>query len=203
MENKALVWLVVLVILFGLVNVGFTMNASDRIQAGVSQGELKTAIDGIVFPEYPGIEGINLSGIETRLDSLELEILEISDEDVSEETEAERLVWIEVNTRDFKRDVVKALNFYYNVSDEGLEVESYRHITDIVIKDTDFEMTGDEEANVTVDIKVYYYVDGDKDENERARFEEFVMFIEELDEDENFVDAEVVGCDELEVAKVY
>ncbi len=184
MENKALAWLIVLIILFGLVNIGFTMTASSRIKAGVSKSELKTAIDGIVFPAYPKAEAVNFSGIETRLDTLELEVLELGDEDVTEEMEAERLVLEEIDTRDFKRAVFDGL---VNFSES---IESYRHITDIVVKDIDVDYA-DEEAEVTVDIKVYYYVDGDDDENERARFEEFVVLVTDLDEDEDFADAEV------------
>ncbi len=181
MNDKSLfAWLVVLILIFGVANIGFTMTASSKIKAGVSQSELESAIDGIVFPESE----VDLSGIETRLDSLELGVAEFSNEDVSEEAEAERLVLEELDTRDFKKAVFDAL------VDFNESIESYRHITDIVVKDLDVDYE-DEEAEVTVDVKVYYYIDGDDEENERARFEEFTVLVTDLDEDEDFADSSI------------
>ncbi len=198
MKNILLVWLVVAVILLSLVNVGYVVSVNKNISAGVSESELNAAIDGITFPDYQ----INLSGIESRLDSLELEVAEFSDEDVSEEAEAERLVRLELDSREFKKEVIEALNVYYNGS---FEVESYRHLTEIVVKDIDVDYE-DEEAEVTVEIKVYYYVDGDEDENERARLEEFVVLVTDLDEDDDYQDAEVDDSyldSSIQVNKVY
>ena len=199
-ENTLLVWLVAAVLILALVNVGYSVAVNSNLKVGVSQSELKSAIDGIEFPEYQ-VPEVNLSGIEERLDSLELEVAEFSNEDVSEEAEAERLVLAELDSRDFKKAIVVALNVYYNGS---FEVESHRHITDIVVKDLDVDYA-DEEANVTVEVKVYYYVDGDEDEDEKARFEEFTVLVTDLDEDDDYIDAEVDDSylDTLEVNKVY
>ena len=204
MTNTLLVWLVAAVILLSVINVGYVVSVNNKIDVGVSESELNAAIDGIVFPEY----SVNLSGVESRLDSLELEVAEFSDEDVSEEDEAERLVLAELDTKSFKKDVLTALNNWYdnyeeyNCSTDDCAVESYRHITDIVVKDLDVEY-GNEEAEVTVDLKIYYYLNGDEDETERARLVEFDFEVEDLDEDEDFVDDEVDSYPDLEVAKVY
>jgi len=194
MDTKLLTWILVLVCIFGLANSLFILGVSSKVKAGVSEDELKTAIGGIPIT--------NLTGIEERLDSIELEVAELVDVDVSEEDEAERLVLAELDTRDFKEDVMDALNLFYNVTNSSDRVDRYRHITDIVVKDLDV-VYEDEEANVTVDLKVYYYVDGDEDETEKARLDEIVFTVTDLDKDEDFEDAEVEDWKNLVVAKVY
>ncbi len=209
-KNTLFVWLVGLVLVLSLINTGAVFSFGNKISAGVSEDELQSAIDGIEFPEYPVV---NLSGVEERLDSLELEVAEFSDKDLSEEDEAERLVLDELDSRNFKEDIVEALNLYYNSSHqyvgcyetEDCPVKRYRHITDIVVKDLDVDYESDDEnATVTVDLKIYYYIDGDDDETERARINEVVFTVTELDESDDFEDAEVKDWETpLEVSRVY
>ncbi len=78
-------------------------------------------------------------------------------------------------------------------------IESYKDITEIVVKDLDVTA-----ETVLVDLKVYYYVDGDDDEDFRARFEEIEFTVTELVVDDNFEDAEVdYNFEDLVIKKVY
>ncbi len=116
-------------------------------------------------------------------------------EDTLIEKEAEKLVLEEINSRDFKKAVFDAL------VDHDESIESYKDITEIVIKDIDVVVL-DEEATVEVDLKVYYYVDGDEDEDFRARLEEFDFTVDNLIVEDEFEDAEVEYLD-LVINKVY
>ncbi len=208
-NNTIQIWLAAAVIVVVMIFGFFAVAPNDGLTQSDLTSELQSVIDGIVFPE------VNLSGIEGRLDSLEVEVQEISEEDLSEEAEAERLVLDELDTRDFKEDIVYALNLYYNNTKDytgcllvnatiDCPVEKYKHITDIVVKDLDVDYEADdEEANVEVDLKVYYYIDGDEDEDEKALFKGIVFTVTDLDEDEDFEDAEVEDWESFEVAKVY
>lgn len=62
-----------------------------------------------------------------------------------------------------------------------------------------------DDNEVTLDLKVYYFLDGDEDETEKARLEEFVVVIDDLDFDDDFEDAEVDEdyLDSLVVKKIY
>lgn len=207
-KNTLLVWLVVLACVLSVVNVGYGITVNSKLKAerdaGITQAQLDAAIAKIKFPAFPEPKeylGVDVSGIESRLDSLESEVVNLGDEDASEEAEAERLVLLDLDSRDFKKALTEALNVYYNGS---FEVESYRHITEVVVKDLDVDYA-DEEAEVTVEIKVYYYVDGDEDEDEKARLDEFVVLVTDLDEGDEYLDAEVDDSylDALVVNKVY
>lgn len=156
-----------------------------------------------------GLPETDLDGIYKELDVIKAELAEIQDEGVSEEAKAKELVLAEFDTRDFKKAVWTALNGYYNKTSNwslnSTPIESWRDITDLVVKDLDIEYDeDDEEANVTVDMKVYYFIDGDEDEEEKARIE-FEVKVTDLDEDENFIDAEVDEdyLENIEVRKVY
>ncbi len=200
-KSTLLVWLVSFALLLSLVNVGYGIGVNNKLKAGIDAGisvdELNEALAEIEYPVT------NLSGVEERLDSLELEVAEFSDEDLSEEDEAERLVLDELDSRDFKRDIVYAINLFYNETLNSTDrVDRYRHITDIVVKDLDVDYAS-EEANVTVDLKIYYYIDGYEDEDEKALIKDLVFTVTELEEDEDFEDAEVSYPEVLVINKVY
>lgn len=110
-------------------------------------------------------------------------------EDLAIENESLRLAMESFNSKDFK----KALS---NV----LDVDSYKDILELKIMDV--EVDGNE---VTFDIKVYYFIDGDNEETQRARLDEFTIEIDDLDFDDEFEDAEVNDAylDDLQVKQIY
>jgi len=106
------------------------------------------------------------------------------------EAEALRLATESVDSRDFKKAVFDLLE----------DVESYKDISEIKFVDVDVD--GNE---VSFDIKVYYFIDGDEDETFKARLNEFTVNVNDLDFDDDFEDAEVDEdyLDNLTVKKVY
>ena len=200
MENSTSAWIIGVLVVISMLVTGFSFGA---VSTGATKAEVKTIVDKAIAEQPdPVLPLINLSGIEGRLDSLELEVAEFGDEDLSEEAEAERLVLAELDTRDFKEDIMDAINAFYVAENTSAEVERYRHITDILVKDLDVDYE-DDGANVTVDLKVYYYIDGDNDEEERAKIEAVTFTVTDLDEDDEFEDAEVDDWNLLVVNKVY
>lgn len=115
-------------------------------------------------------------------------------EDQAIEDEALRLATESVNSKDFKKAALVALE-EFDVSG----IESYR---DITVKLLDVDVDEDE---VTFDVKLLYFLDGDEEETESARLVEFVVNVDDLDFDEDFVDAEVDESyfDGLEILRVY
>jgi len=110
--------------------------------------------------------------------------------------EAQALIFAQesVDSRDFKKAVFDALEAY------GEDIEDYKDITEFSIVDIDVD--GNE---VSFDVKVYYFIDGDEDEAYKARLNEFTVEVDELDFDDNFVDATINEdyLDSLSVKKVY
>jgi len=115
-------------------------------------------------------------------------------EDEAVEAKALELATESIGSRDFKKAVFETLE------DFGVDIDSYKDITEIRVLESDVD--GDE---VEFDIKVYYFIDGDEDETERARFDEFEVTIDDLEFDDDFEDAEVDDSymDLLVVNKVY
>jgi len=100
------------------------------------------------------------------------------------------------NSKEFKKLVFNALV----VSNET--IESYKHITQIKFGDTDVSCS-DTCIIDFEDVKVYYYVDGDDEETEKALLEDFKVEVNDVDFDDEFVDAEVKEDLTLEISKVY
>lgn len=96
------------------------------------------------------------------------------------ESKALELADESVNSRDFKKAV------FYALEDVGSGIESYRDITQIKILDSDVDRN-----EVTYKVKVYFFIDGDEEETGKARLDEFTVEVNDLDFDEDFVDAEV------------
>lgn len=110
------------------------------------------------------------------------------------EAKALEMALAEIDSRDFKKAVFNALE------DCGVEIDSYKDITKLKVMDSDVD--GNE---VEIDVKVYYFLDGDEDETEKARLEEFTIEIDDLDFDDDFSEAEINEdyLDNLVVLKVY
>jgi len=154
-------------------------------------------IPEIEYPEYTGDYVLSKSDYESTLI----------------EKEAEKLALEALESRDFKKAVFSALNLYYNDTENGsyegcllvnatidCPVKSYKDITDVKIRDSD--VNGNE---VDFDLKIYYFVDGDDDENFRAKLEEFTITVKNLEVEDDFEDAEVDDSylGEIIVEKVY
>lgn len=112
----------------------------------------------------------------------------------STENKALELALESINSRDFRKSVFELL------VDNNVTVENYKDITAVKILDKDVD--NDE---VEFDIKVYYFVDGDEDETQKARIEEFTVTVDDLEFDDNFEDAEVDESymDDLVLQTVY
>lgn len=110
------------------------------------------------------------------------------------EAKALEMALAEVDSRDFKKAVYDAL------IDCGVDIDSYKDITKFKVMDSDVN-----DNEVELDVKVYYFLDGDEDETEKARLEEFTIEISDLEFDEKFEDASVEESylDNLEIKKVY
>ena len=121
---------------------------------------------------------------------------EIFKEDESKEI-AENLALEELKTRNFKKDLI---NF---IDDEISKIKDvdYRDIAEINVRDVDVDLDGNN-AEVLVEFKVYVNNYGDEDEQEKVRLS-VLFFIEDLDEDDDYEDAEVDGYDDLELIRFY
>jgi len=138
----------------------------------------------------------------SRLDSAVNEILKSDDE----EKIAEDLAISYIDCKEFKKALMSYLN---TLSEDGtdLNIEDYKDISSIVIKDTDVRLRrhGDN-ANVEFELKITYFNDGDDDTEDAETVRVIVtLSIEELDEDEDYADAEVIEPeeDDFEFVKFY
>lgn len=124
-------------------------------------------------------------------------ILDLVSEEERAEDMALELAEDEFGDRDFKRVIRDLINFQLEESGINSEVESYRDIEKVVIVEDNIHVSGDD-AEVELEVKVYFYLDDEDSEDDelyRARFD--VEFeVEDLDEDEDFLDAELVDYDE-------
>jgi len=154
----------------------------------VDSDEIARLVSGAII-----IPTDNVSDTSDKLDAIYNEVLR------GEKTEgvAERLALDELETRDFKKDLVSFLMS----EEETLQDMDYKDIEDISIRDVDVEVEGDS-AEVSVEFKVYVSNFGDEDEQEMARVS-VTFYIEDLDEEENFEDAEVVETSKFDLIKFY
>lgn len=107
-------------------------------------------------------------------------------EDLKEEL-ALNLALSEIETRDFKKAIFELLK------DEA-SIDEYKHITKILVKDSEVELNKDD-ATIELELKVYFYVDSDEEETEKAVFTA-VFDITDLEDEQE------VGYD-LEFLKIY
>ena len=133
---------------------------------------------------------------------------EILKED-DEEALAEQIATEYLSTKDFKKVLVEFLNADPNNEDgvkQLFNIESYRDVKDIVVKDIDVKLLKhSDDAEVTFELKVSYFNDGDDDEEDIVKAKvKVVLTVEELDEDEDYEDAEVVeGSEVFDLIKIY
>jgi len=113
----------------------------------------------------------------------------LKDED--EEALAEQLATEYLSTKDFKKVLVEFLKV------EGETPEDYKAIKEVVIKDVDVKLLKhSNDAKVTFELKVSYFNDGDDDEEDLEKVKFTVeLIVEDLDEDEDYEDAEVADVE--------
>lgn len=129
----------------------------------------------------------NDTALQNKVDKIGNEVLS---EDLKE-AKAEELVSDELASRDFKRELVDVLNDALSDSNSTSEIEDYKDIVSIVVKDKDVVVSGDS-ASVELELKVGYFLDGDTDSEDKEYARVTVEFsVSELDEDEAYEDAEV------------
>ena len=207
MEDKTLLYWLAGLLVVSLLMTGFVlMNIGDEQEVAVTvnndalnakldavatgQATLDSRIAGLETPFVVPVEGEDpvVSGDYIR-NQREYE------EDLSD-AEALRLAEESVNLddRDFSRALFEALE------DFGIDVEDRHDITEIKYE-TDVD--GDE---VEFDkFRVWYFLDGDEDEVEKAKLDDFTVTVDDLEFDDDFEDAEVNEdyMDDLLVLKFY
>lgn len=164
--------------------VSVTTPAVDVDEEAIAQ----LVIGSIVLPSD------NASSTNDKLDEIYDEMFK---EDEAEDI-AEKLALDELETKDFKKDLIKFLMD----KEPELQGMDYKDIEDVVVRDIDVEVVR-EDAKVEVEFKVYVSNFGDEDEEEKARVSA-VFYIEDLDEDDDYEDAEVGFYDyEFDLVKFY
>ena len=152
---------------------------------GNQVGAVVTAVQGITIPAPVSTTTtiINGTAVTTSNDySGEYVLTKAEFEDEAIEDEALRLAIESVGSRDFKKAVFEAL------VDFGVDIESYKDITEITnVEDAEIKNNN----KVEFDLKVYYFIEGDDDEEYKTRLDEFKVKVNDLDFDEDFDDAEV------------
>jgi len=98
------------------------------------------------------------------------------------ETKALELATESVNSKDFKKAVFAKLNNTDNETEFEYDIESYKDITSVVIKDSEYSKSN---KNVKFEVVVYFFSDGDEENTMKAYLTDFTVgFEEELDFDE-------------------
>ncbi len=209
MENKNLLYSVlviqtILLILGGLAYFAEAPVAETPVvpAAQISNQDKADIVNGVLdnLPESEVlVEEGEVVSINERLDAAANEILR----DQDEEDLAEKLAieYISLDNEDFVKELVDALN------EAGADIDDEDDVSKIAIrKDVNVDVDGDEATVEFEQIKVWYYNDGDSDEEDLVRAKvSLVLNVEDLDEDDNYEDAEVVDVDEedFEVSESY
>jgi len=189
-----------------LVSNVFMFGSLNKNRDAIENQEVKVNVDSTET-------NLKLTSLENAVNDLKTELTseEVSNEEVSNgeyvlnqreyedelsEKKALELVMEELNSKDFKKEVFDTLENY------GVDIDSYRDITEIKLMDSDVNVRRDT-GKVDLELKVYYFLDGDEEETEKARLDELTMIVNDLDFDEEFEDAEVDNSYLLVVSKVY
>lgn len=110
------------------------------------------------------------------------------------ENKALELANISVNSRDFKKAVYNLLaNLTVNTNNTvyDLDLESYKDITEVRVKDYQVKDYQVDEYEVEYTVIVYYFTYGDDSNKMKAYLDEFTVIVDNMDFDEDFQDAEV------------
>ncbi|KKL71432.1 hypothetical protein LCGC14_2095010, partial [marine sediment metagenome] len=126
-----------------------------------------------VFPDFPTAAAIAALIVIPDIPLTDNDKIDEIYDDIFEDDNiaayARDLVLDEVDSRDFNKALVKILNAKLN---PNFDIDSYRDITRLSIKsidlDDDVEVFIDNEADVSFEVRVYYFVDEDEDETGKA-----------------------------------
>jgi hypothetical protein len=178
MKNKLIVALIGLVLIMSLLNVCYVVSTykNQKNEVPVTIVQKEVVINNVTYDAPKFIP---------NKEEFENEAIE---------NEALRLSNLEITSRDFKKAVFDALVCF------GVDIESYKDIKELKVIESEVN-----ENEVTYNVKVYYFIDGDIEQTETARLNEFTIEVEDLDYEDNFVDAEVNSdyLDTISVYKVY
>lgn len=219
-QSNGLMWTLVVICCLGLLSSGLgyfalagmsdikvpTPQITDQDKLDIANGAAQLVIANLPEPVVPVTPVVpEVDSVDTSSDSYILNKEEFEDE--ATEAKAVELATAELDSRDFKKAVYEALLIAYGCEEvdeeevcSGVDIDSYKDITEIKVMDSDVD--GNE---VTFDVKVYYFLDGDEDETQKARLVKFTIVIDNLDFDDDFEDAEVDEdyLDTISVKKVY
>lgn len=174
-----------LYVLIGLACISLILGGvavGNQIDSKDVQNAVSLELDTLEIPTtYDGVDKEKLDYIYNEL-SL----------DDRKEALSEELVLSEIATKDFKEAVFDLLS--------SEDIEDYKDIYKLRVKDVSVDLD-DQEAEVEVELKVYYYLDGDTEETGKALLTAYFE-VEDLDEDESFIDAEVEDYT-LDLEKIY
>ncbi len=184
--NDGLGLILVLLILCGGIFVGYAL---DDPETKIVEVDKIVYQDKVKLVEVPGECNVSEEVI-----SGDYSLTKSEYEDQADELKALELASDEINSRDLKKAIYDALVV------EGVDIENYKDITKIKVVDEDAD--GNE---ISYDLKVYYMLDGDEEETESARLNEFTIEVNDLDFDDNYEDAEVNEdyLDTISVKKIY
>jgi len=168
------------------INVPSANAIAASVLAGVTIPTAEEISNAIVIPDYPEIPESKDTTVS------------ISDE---KKALAEELATDELDTKDFKRELVDQMNTHPDIN-----IEDYKDIETIVVKDVDVNGLGDTRF-VKFELKVSYFNDGDDDEDDLEKSKvEVTLRVTDLDRDDDYEDAEVSDVDDFFVynfVKVY
>jgi hypothetical protein len=195
-----LAFALVSVILSGAVLFGGEKEIS--VPTPVITSQDKAEIASLVVSNLPQPSPVDTSVSTPVNTETQIVISELSEEDkaylkdasdLDEKNLAEALATEEISTKSFLRDLTDFLNT------EGTNIESWKDIESTEVKDVDVRIRRDT-ATVTFDIRVYYFEDGDIDDDviESARVKS-IFTVDDVGDDS---DSEVSGW-EFEFIKFY
>jgi hypothetical protein len=185
-------WIIAVLILAALLVNIFAMNhfAGKQVNASLSANDreliVKEVAEAIPQPSQVNSSVTITDGPKTTA------IYDKLFEDDKKEAEALQLATDEIETKSFKVEIESLVNSELNLSGLSSSIE-YKDITAIKIIDSDVNLE-DEDAEATLEIKVYYNFDGDEEETGKARLN-VILSVTGLSVDDKFVDAEIVDYD--------
>lgn len=178
-ENANLfVGLIIILLLVNVIGFGFVLGEKKVVQP-----------EPVIVKYNDSILISQIDDVQNSLNGLNDEIFKID----RAEDYAEALVIDEMDTRDFYKDL-------FNILESKTDIEEYKDIYDLKIKDVKVNVYQDD-ATVYVEFKVYYYLDGDEEEVEKALFKAKFL-VEDLEADDNFEDAEIEDYS-INLVKIY
>ncbi len=189
-SNNGLIWAILGLSILSMLGTGAMVFSDDTVEVpapvitDVDKSEIAQNAAQLVLNNLPEQAPSNETPSSELSEEDKAYLKDVSDLD--EENLAEELALAELETRDFKRALMDLLN------DNGANVESWRDIESIVVKDTDTDVNGDD-AEVEFELRVYFFNDGDDDEDalESAKISTMLM-VEDVDDEE---DAELADYD--------